>query len=149
MKLDLYKTLTWLTWLALPATALLYWRAWDRLPARMAVHFDANWQPNGYTSREGAVMLGMGVLAFLLLTFTIAAVIARAQKPGASWPMLIVFYVVLGILWYANNFIVEFNLKAQPARSELVGPISPAMSHSDRGDAASRVSTTRFLGPQS
>ena len=47
----------------LPITALNYWRAWDQLPARMAVHFDANWQPNGYTSREGALMLGLGIMA--------------------------------------------------------------------------------------
>ena len=47
MKRDWYTLATWLMWLALPITALNYWRVWDRLPARMAVHFDANWQPNG------------------------------------------------------------------------------------------------------
>ena len=47
MNRDSYKTLTWLMWLALPTTGLNYWLAWDRLPYRMAVHFDANWQPNG------------------------------------------------------------------------------------------------------
>ena len=56
--MELYKPLVWLMWLALPITALNYWRNWDRLPMRMAVHFDANWQPNGYTSREGAADAG-------------------------------------------------------------------------------------------
>ncbi len=91
MKRDWYKPAVWLMWVAWPITALQYWRAWDRLPMRMAVHFDATWQPNGYTSREGALMLGLGIMAVLLLLFTLASLIARAMKPAASWPMLAVF----------------------------------------------------------
>ena len=113
MKRDWYKPLLWLTWLALPVAALDYWRAWDRLPLPMAVHFDANWQPNGYTSREGAVMLGLGIMAFMLVVFTVAGLAARALKREASWPVLIVFYVVLGFVWYGNNSIVRWNLDAQ------------------------------------
>jgi hypothetical protein len=117
-------------WLVLPATVLKYWRAWYRLPSRMAVHFDANWQPNGYSSREGSLMLALGITAFMLLVFTIAAYIVSAQKPGAAWPILIVFYVSLSVLWLANNWIVERNLRALPAHSELVGSNSPATGDS-------------------
>jgi hypothetical protein len=125
MNRDWYKTLVWLMWLTLPTTALNYWWAWDRLPARIAVHFDVNWQPNGYTSREGSLMLALGITTFLLVVFTIAALIVRAQKPSAAWPMLIVFYISLGSCWLANNWIVERNLNAQPrhsgsARSQLL-----------------------------
>ena len=105
-----YTTAIWLMWLALPITALNYWRAWDQLPARMAVHFDANWQPNGYTSREGALMLGLGILAFLLVIFTVGAFILRAYRSSPAWPMLAVFYVVLGFSSYGNYSIVRFNL---------------------------------------
>lgn len=76
----------------------------------MAVHFDANFEPNGYTSREGAAELGLGIMAVLLLLFTIAGLIARDMKPTAAWPMLVVFYVVVGILWYGNYSILRFNL---------------------------------------
>jgi hypothetical protein len=131
MNRKFYKPLTWLMWLALPITALKYWRVWDRLPLRMAVHFDANWQPNGYTSREGALMLGLGIMAVMLLFFTIGALIANALKPSAAWPLLLAFYVGLGFLWYANNSIVEFNLNPPPAHSELVGPDSPALRDSN------------------
>lgn len=130
MNRDWYKPVIWLMWLPLISIALSYWRAWDRLPARMAVHFDANWQPNGYTSREGSLMLALGMLAFMQIVFTISALIVRAQKPQAAWPLLVLFYLSLGFFWYANNWIVEFNLNAQPAHSELVGPISPAPSDS-------------------
>lgn len=125
-----YKPLVFLMWLVLPITAWSYWNAWDQLPARIAVHFDANWRPNGYTSREGAVMLGLGIMAVLLVIFTVAVLILHAMKPSVAWPALLIAYVVLGFCWYGNYSIVNFNLHAQPAHSELVGPISPATSNS-------------------
>ncbi len=129
MKLDLYKTLTWLMWVVLLATSLEYRQNWDQLPARMAVHFDANWQPNGYTSREGALMLGLGIMVVMLVLLTVSALIARALQPSASWPVLVISYVVLGFLWYGNHSIIDFNLKARPAHTELVGLTSPAASN--------------------
>jgi uncharacterized membrane protein len=125
-----YKTLVASMWLALPITALNYWQNWDRLPMRMAVHFDANWQPNGYTSREGSLMLGFCIMAFMLLIFTVGLLIVHAQKPAAAWPLLVVFYLSLGLLWFVNHSIVEWNLNP-PARSESVGPNSPAASDSN------------------
>lgn len=122
--------LIWLMWLVLPISALEYGQNWDQLPARMAVHFDANWQPNGYTSREGARDLGLGIMAVMLLPFTVGLLAVRALKTVAAWPLLLVFYVSLGFLWYGNHSIIEFNLHAQPAHSELVGPNSPALSDS-------------------
>jgi hypothetical protein len=114
MNRDVYKPAIGLMWLALPVTGLSYWRAWDALPARMAVHFNANWQPNGYTTREGAIELGLGIMVVMLLLFTIGGLAARALNPAASWPMLIVFYVVLGFVWYGNHSIVEWNLSKGP-----------------------------------
>ena len=105
-----YKPLLLLMWLALITTAVNYWRVWDQLPARMAVHFDANFQPNGYTSREASAELGLGTMAVLLLLFTVAGLIAQAMKPLASWPMLIGFYILTGILWYGNYSVLRFNL---------------------------------------
>jgi uncharacterized protein DUF1648 len=126
----IYTLATWLMWLALPITALTYRQVWDRLPMRMAVHFDANWQPNGYTSREGALYLGLGIMVAMLVLFTVTALIVRAMKPTASWPVLVVAYVTLGFCWFGNHSIVNFNLNPQPAHSELVGPNSPAIGNS-------------------
>ena len=130
MNRNFYKPLVWLMWLALPITAFKYWRAWDNLPMRMAVHFDASWQPSGYTSRQGALMLGLGIMAVMLLFFTIGALIAHAMKPSAAWPLLVTFYVALGLLWFINHRIVEWNLNPPPAHSELMGPNSPAVRNS-------------------
>jgi hypothetical protein len=109
MNRDLYKSAIWLMWLALPISALNYGRAWDRFPTRLAVRFDANWQPNGYTSREAALMLGLGIMAVMLLLFTVGGLIVHALKPSAAWPMLVLFYVVLGLLCYGNYSIVKWN----------------------------------------
>jgi uncharacterized membrane protein len=131
MNRDWYKTLVWLMWLALPLTASNYWLAWDRLPMRMAVHFDVNWQPNGYTSREGSLMLGLGIVGVLLLAFTISSLVVYALKKQVAWAALAVSYFVLGVSCYGNYSIVKFNLKAQPAHVEFVGSHSPALNDSE------------------
>lgn len=115
-----HKTMTWLMWLALPVTAWKYWHNWDQLPLRIAVHFDANWQPNGYTSREGSLMLGLGILGFLLVVFTVAAFVASVLKPAVAWPILVIAYLSLGFCVYGNLLIVDFNRTAGPARSALL-----------------------------
>jgi hypothetical protein len=127
-----YKLAVLLMWLALPSSAWEYRRTWSQLPARMAVHFDVNWQRNGYTSREGALELGFGILVVMLVMFTLATLIIHALKPGAALPALLVAYVVLGFCWYGNHTIVKFNLNAQPAHSELVGSSSPAKNDSQQ-----------------
>lgn len=112
MRSHWFKFAVALMWLALPITAWEYRQVWDRLPDHMAVHFDANWQPNGYSSREGALKLGLGIMAFMLSVFTVAILLAHAQKPAAAWAVLALFYLVLGVCWYANHFIVNFNLQS-------------------------------------
>ena len=129
MNRDWYKWAVLLMWIALPTSAWNYWRVWDQLPPRMAVHFDANWRPNGFTSREGAFQMGLGIMLFMLVVFTVVTLIVLYMKPSAGLGALVVAYVALGFCWYGNYSIVEFNLKP-PAHSELVGPSSPALSNS-------------------
>jgi Domain of unknown function (DUF1648) len=120
MNRDWYKAAIWLPWLALPATALNYWLAWDQLPVRMAVHFNANWQPNGWTTREGSLIFALGLIAFMLVLSTAASYIVLALKPQSSWPVLIAFYVALGFCCYGSNAIVRYNLhRAQRVTREV------------------------------
>lgn len=112
-----HKALILLMWLGLPGGASMYWTAWDRLPPRVAVHFDANWQPNGYTSREAALQLGLGILVVMLVLFSAAMLIIDALKPAAFWPGLVISYVVVGFCLYGNYAIVNYNLQARQVRS--------------------------------
>ena len=74
-----------------PLTALRYWQVWDELPARMATHFDANGQPNGWMSREAALYFALGLTAFMLVIFTAIASDHAEQKtadryrPSRCW----------------------------------------------------------------
>ncbi|MFZ0296253.1 MAG: DUF1648 domain-containing protein [Candidatus Sulfotelmatobacter sp.] len=110
MSRDWNKTAIWLAWLALPVTALNYWLAWDRLPMRMAVHFDANFQPNGYASKQGAMEFGLGIVVAMLVLPTVVTLISRAVKPLRSWPTLMISYFVLIFLCYGNYSVIRFNL---------------------------------------
>ena len=127
---SVYKALVGSMWLSLPIAAWDYWHVWDRLPAQMAVHFNASGQPNGFASRESAVQTGLGIMATMLVLFTAVTLILHAFKPVASWVALAIAYVVVGFCWYGNDSIVSFNLKTPPAHSELVGPTSPAPRNS-------------------
>lgn len=115
-----HKALVFGMWLALPTAAWMYWHVWEQLPVQMAVHFDADWQPNGYTSREAALQLGLEILLVMLVLFTIASLIVEALKPAAFWPALVISYVVVGFCCYANYSIVKFNLQAKAAHSKFV-----------------------------
>jgi hypothetical protein len=99
-------------WLTLPLTALSYWRAWDRMPARIAVHFDVNWQPNGWTSREGAMGLALATSGLLLLTFTFAIFVASRKRTSvvALWATIIIFYVAIGLVYGVNQWILNRSL---------------------------------------
>jgi Protein of unknown function (DUF1648) len=113
-----------IAWLALPLTARNYSRAWNRLPVRIAVHFDANWQPNGWTSREGARTLALETTGFLLATFTFAAFVA-SRKPMSSlsmWAMIIVFYVALGLVYQVNKWIVDRSISPPLAPAAVLYP---------------------------
>ena len=120
-------------WLALPVTALSYLRVWDRLPARVAVHFDANWQPNGWTSRAGALWLGLGIIAFMLVVFTVAACAVRVNRPNAAWPVMIVFYLILTGLCLVNNWIALRNLNGQAPQAALL--LTPGFPHECESEA--------------
>jgi Protein of unknown function (DUF1648) len=117
MKRKLFAILTALMWLAVPFVALRYAQVWEQLPARMATHFNASGQANGWMPRETALYFGLGFTAFVLLIFTIIAVILLKQKadPDTSWFALLgFFYFMAGFTFYVNNSIIEHNLTGNP-----------------------------------
>ena len=117
MKRKLFAILIGLMWLALPLTALRYAQVWDQLPARMATHFGANGQPNGWMPRATSLYFGLGLTAFALIIFTVITVILLKQKAEpdtASFALLGFFYFMTGFIFYVNNSIIEHNLTGNP-----------------------------------
>jgi Protein of unknown function (DUF1648) len=112
MNRKIYQSLTWLLWLALPLIGLRFWMVWNQLPPRMATHFNANWQPNGWMTREVALEFALGIAAFLLVIFTVTLLIAQKQKvtDAAAWALLAFSYLVVGFVCAGNSKVVGYNL---------------------------------------
>lgn len=109
----LYRALTAMLWLALPLTAFQYWSVWDQLPARMATHFGASGQPNGWMARDTSLIFAMIVTALVLLSLTWA--LTRVRKPDVlAWSLLAMLYVVMGALFSINVAMLNNNLYGRP-----------------------------------
>jgi hypothetical protein len=108
-----YRTMTALLWMALPLTVLQFWTVWNQLPARMASHFGAAGQPNGWMSREALAIFFLVLLTFLLATFT--WVLTRVRNPDTlAWALLAMFYVVVGMLLSVNSAMLKYNRYGHP-----------------------------------
>jgi len=120
---------TGLMWIALPLTALRFWLAWDRLPQRMATHFDANWQPNGWMPRQAALYFALGITVFMLAVFTAVSYAARraSQDSAVSWLLLGVFYVVVAFLFAINDKVLQYNLNGELIHAEWLISLVPAV----------------------
>jgi len=107
---------TWLMWLVLPLTALRFWWAWDRLPERMATHFNASGEPNGWMTREAALEFGLGMTLLFLVVFTVISYALQKQKASdvGSWALLGLFGVVVGVIFQGNSSIIDYNLTGRP-----------------------------------
>jgi uncharacterized membrane protein len=141
MDRKLFQVAIWMMWLAVPLTALNYWRVWERLPARMAVHFDIDGQPNGWTSREMSLRLALIITAFMIAIFMIAGYVVRktsAVSNSSAWAMVVFFYVVLGFVYFMNDWVVRRNLNQ--SRPALLGELMEHQSVSATGP--------RITGPE-
>jgi hypothetical protein len=56
----------------------------------------------------------MGIMAFMLVVFTVACYAVPANQPSSGWPLMLVFDWIWVVLCLVNNWIAERNLKAQP-----------------------------------
>lgn len=123
MKRKWWQALIALLWLAVPAIALHYWLLWDRLPARLATHFDAIGHPNGWMSREASFIFTIVLMLFILTSATV--ILSRVHKPDASsWALLGMFYVIIGMLYHVEQKVLDYNLSGRPVE---VSPVIMAV----------------------
>jgi len=108
----LWNPLLAVMWLALPAMALRYWQVWDRLPARMATHFDAAGQANGWMSRGASLAFTLGFMAFMLAVFSIVLYFVRRKYPpsAVSWALLVFFCAEIWTIFYMLDSTLGYNL---------------------------------------
>jgi hypothetical protein len=109
----LFRVMGAMQWLVLPAIAVIYARAWNQLPARLATHFDFNNQPNGWMSREGSLIFSLVMATIFALLGSWA--LLRIARPGvAAWALMSFFYVILGTLLWATTSVIAYNTEHQP-----------------------------------
>jgi hypothetical protein len=121
MNRRVFQFFTWLTWLFLPLIAVRYWQVWDSLPLRMATHFDANGQPNGWMSRDASLWFAIGITALLLVIFTYILLVrySASATDASSWATLVFLYFTLGFTFFVNNLVLEHNLTGKPVQLGL------------------------------
>ena len=127
MNRKVFQTFIWLMWLALPITAFRFWVAWDRLPLRMASHFDINGRPNGWMPREAAFYLALGLTALIVVVFTAVSYVAhKTHVPDAfSWSLLGFFYLVISFVYAGNSGVVQYNLDGQRVELDFWTVLAP------------------------
>lgn len=115
MNRTVYRAFALLLWLALPLAALEYWQVWDKLPARMATHFNAANQPNGWMAPGESLRFILVMMAVMLAVFTVLAWIASRKSVNAgSWALLGLFYVAMATLIAVNKAVLSFNVDGTP-----------------------------------
>jgi uncharacterized membrane protein len=103
------------------AAALVY----PRLPERMAIHFSAAGQPDGYLARPLAVALLPGVAATVLVLFKIVPAIdplgGNIERFQRYYDFFVVFAV--GILAYVHGLVLAYNVGYRFDMTTVVVPL--------------------------
>lgn len=107
-----FKILASLLWLAPVANSLRYWQTWNRLPLRMATHFDAAGRANGWMTPQVSLYYSAGSLAFAAAVFFGVLFFVQAKYPLArlSWALLAFFHAEIWALVYVLNSMIAFSL---------------------------------------
>lgn len=112
MNRKLWRFLIALLWLALPVVAFRYWMVWDQLPLRMASHFDASGNANGWMSREQSLIFTLAFVAFMLTVFSVTLFAIHRKYPVGmlSWALLIFFHLEMWTIVVMMNSTLNYNL---------------------------------------
>jgi hypothetical protein len=106
----------------------MYAMSWQELPARLAAHFDLANHPNGWMSREASLTFSL-VMGIVIAGLT-SLILSRVKRPDpAAWALLVLFYVIMGTLLWAEEAIIAYNVHGKPVNVTpvLVTGISAAI----------------------
>lgn len=97
--------LTVLPWLAVPLLVSAHLLLWERIPEKLAVHFDYAGNPDGWMSRGQSLAFNLAVLLFILGTATFQLASAEERRTPYRLALLnlcvlFVTLVFLGLLKY-------------------------------------------------
>jgi len=126
----LFNVLRWLMLASIPLTVLLYAGSWNRLPERMATHFGASGEPNGWMARQDSLTLCLVLTAIIAIVG--ALVLSRVKQPDfLSWTGLGLLYFVLGTILWGTASIIGYNTTGRavdPAPIVVIAVIAIGLS---------------------
>lgn len=111
MEIDSYTKRLLALWLALPTTALNFLLFGNRLPARIAMHYDINGRPTNWASPNELRSLSFWFLVFVLVVVTGTGYLVAYLRSDRAKPAIIPLYLAVGLIWAILNGFVWFNLK--------------------------------------
>jgi hypothetical protein len=111
-----FTTLAALLWLAPVAILVRYRQLWDQLPPRMAAHFNAAGQPNGWMTRDMSLYWSAGFLTLMAAIFFVVLVAVEQKYPGSklSWVLLAFLHAEAWTLVYLMDSLIGYNLNRTP-----------------------------------
>ncbi len=111
-----YKTLIALLWVAPVALGIRYRQIWDRLPIRMASHFDAAGRANGWMTRDAALYFDLAFLVFLAAIFSVVLYLVQGKYELAkiSWALLVFLHLEIWTFVHLLNSTLDYNLVGSP-----------------------------------
>ena len=80
----------------------------------MAVHFDANFQPNGSLAKRG-FEVGLGIVGVMLDLPTVVTADFAGGKAARVMDAVVISYFVSIFLWYGNYSIDQASILIVPA----------------------------------
>ena len=102
------RALVLLPWLSLPVVLVTFYALGDRVPERLAVHFDTSGEVNGWMSRWQFFAFSVGLLLVLLVSLGWKL---RAGRADASFYVrMISYYAGTLILTGVVLFVLKYNL---------------------------------------
>jgi Protein of unknown function (DUF1648) len=111
-----FRTLAAILWVAPIAILVRYWQLWDQLPLRMAAHFNAAGQPNGWMTREMSLYWSAGFLVFMVAIFFVVLIAVEQKYPESklSWVLLAFLHAEAWTLVYLMDSLIGYNLNRTP-----------------------------------
>jgi hypothetical protein len=83
------------------------------LPARLATHFDLANRANGWMPREASLTFSLVMAIFIAGVTTL--ILSRVKRPDpAAWAVLVLFYVIMGTLLWAEDSVIAYNVHGKP-----------------------------------
>lgn len=96
-----------LPWLSLPLVAVAHLLLWDRIPERLAVHFDAAGNADGWMTRGQSLAFDLAVLLFVLVTSNLKM---RRQAPGERNTSLAVLFIAVTFVTLVFLGLLKYNI---------------------------------------